>query len=451
MTNPTPPYQPENVDVAGENDSTAKTDDSTVTTAMYSSSFKQDVDNSMDTQVIPLYHSLQPEPESVITTDDVTPPTESTPSTESYSYSDVPAATPDPVAQSVYSSLYATTTDDTSEPFKPTETMSNFEPTPTTHADTLYTPVTEAAHPAEAAITPELTPTLSPEDAHLLTTGQRLRQLREQKQLTIQNVADKLYLDHSVIQALENDSYEALPPPIFVRGYLRGYAKILEVPATVLIEKYDTFVGHKSPPPIMPQSKPKKQATTDDLWVKFITYTIFVILMILMVLWGVNHYGLLNSTQETNNASNTPTGENLELHPGMGMEGDYVPPSEGDDDKPTAGQPVIPPPPPVPATPPPPPVDLRVLNIHYSKNGSWTRVIDSKGTKVYEGTPKPGDVINVKGEPPFKVRFGAGNSGIEIEYKGQKAAAETYPKSGRNVTVGEAIPASPPSPTPASR
>ncbi|MEZ5673265.1 MAG: hypothetical protein R3E08_13160 [Thiotrichaceae bacterium] len=98
--------------------------------------------------------------------------------------------------------------------------------------------------------------------------------------------------------------------PIFVRGYLRGYAKILEVPAATLIEKYDTFVGHKSPPPITPQSKPKKQATTDRLWV-VITYTIFVILMILMVLWGVNHYGLLNSTQETNNDSNTPTGENL--------------------------------------------------------------------------------------------------------------------------------------------
>ncbi|MEZ5673266.1 MAG: hypothetical protein R3E08_13165 [Thiotrichaceae bacterium] len=54
MTNPTPPYQPENVDVAGENDSSAKTDDSMVTTAMYNSSFKQDVNSSMDTQVIPL-------------------------------------------------------------------------------------------------------------------------------------------------------------------------------------------------------------------------------------------------------------------------------------------------------------------------------------------------------------------------------------------------------------
>jgi cytoskeleton protein RodZ len=452
------------------NDSTVKTDDSTVTTPMYSSSLQADVDNSMNTQAIPLYNSLSTDtPEAVTPTDEVattsTAPATITDAEALYSHSDKPTETAaySPVSESFYASLYSTTQEvvpeKTTEPaidgattgFKPSEPVSTWDDPPPRVLDTIYSPVAEvkAATPAPAA--PEFPPALSPEDVHLLTTGQRLRQLREQKHLTIQNVADKLYLDHSVIQALENDSYEALPPPIFVRGYLRGYAKILEVPATALIEKYDNFVGHKSPPPITPQAKPKKQATTNDLWVKFLTYTIFVTLMILMVLWGINHYGLLTPTPEANN-NVTSTGENLDLHPNVG-EGDYVPPPEGDDDKPVAGQPVVAPPPPPPVTPPPPPVDLRALTIHYQKTGSWTRVIDTKGTKVYEGTPKSGESLNVKGEPPFKVRFGAGNSGIEIEYKGQKAAAETYPKSGKTLTVGEAIPATPTppsSPTPAA-
>jgi hypothetical protein len=90
---------------------------------------------------------------------------------------------------------------------------------------------------------------------------------------------------------------------------------------------------------------------------------------------------------------------------------------------------------------------LHALKIHYSKNGNnWTRVTDAKGVEAYKGTPKTGDTIDLKGEPPFKVRFGAGNTGIEIEYKGQKAAAETYPKSNKNIMVGEPIPATPPTP-----
>jgi len=411
MTNTTPLYQPESVDMV-------EADDSTVKTTMYSSSsFKEDVDNAMNTQAVPLYSILQVDKPESMTTDNFTTYPESTPS-----YSE-PLETMERIEpQSEYVSLYATAPE-----FKSDE--------PPTRAPDTTLPVIEK--------TPEPATSLPQPDIDILTTGQHLRQLREQKHLTIQNVADKLYLDSSVIQALENDSYETLPPPIFVRGYLRGYAKILEVPATALIEKYDAYVGHKPPPPITSQAKPKKQATTNDLWVKTLTYVIFLTLMVLMVLWGVSHYAL-TPTPDANSSNAGPQGENLNVG-----EGEYLPPAEGDDDKPTAvGQPVVSNPTPPPVTPPPPPpVDLHALKIHYSKNGNnWTRVTDAKGVEAYKGTPKTGDTIDLKGEPPFKVRFGAGNTGIEIEYKGQKAAAETYPKSNKNIMVGEPIPATPPTP-----
>jgi cytoskeleton protein RodZ len=400
--------------------------DSTVKTTMYSShSFKEDVDNSMNTQAVSLYSVLQGDKPESTATDNFTTYPEPAPS-----YSK-PIETMEKIEpESGYVSLYATIAE-----------LKSDEP-PISTPD-IAPPVIEE--------TPEPAVSLPQPDVGILTTGQHLRQLREQKHLTIQNVADKLYLDNSVIQALENDSYETLPPPIFVRGYLRGYAKILEVPATALIEKYDAYVGHKPPPPIISQAKPKKQATTNDLWVKALTYIIFLTLMVLMVLWGVSHYALLTPTPDANSSNSSSQGENLNVG-----EGEYMPPTEGEDEKlnPTVGaQPVVsnPPPPPVtPPPPPPPPVDLRALKIHYSKNGSWTRVTDAKGVKAYEGTPKTGETIDVKGEPPFKVRFGAGNAGIEIEYKGQKAAAETYPKSNRNITIGEPIPATPPPASPSN-
>jgi len=411
MTNTTPLYQPESVDMVEANDSTVKT-------TMYSSnSFKEDVDNSMNTQAVPLYSVSQVDkPESTVTDNFTTYP-EPAPS-----YSE-PIETMEKIPQSGYVSLYATIAE-----------LKSDEP-PTGAPDIAPLVIEKTTEPAISLPQP---------DVGILTTGQHLRQLREQKHLTIQNVADKLYLDNSVIQALENDNYETLPPPIFVRGYLRGYAKILEVPATVLIEKYDAYVGHKPPPPITSQAKPKKQATTNDLWVKALTYIIFLTLMVLMVLWGVNHYALLTPTPDANSSNTSPAGENLNVG-----EGEYVPPTEGDDDKPTVGgQPVVSNPTSPPVIPSPPPVDLRALKIHYPKNGSWTQVTDAKGVVAYKGSPKTGETIDVKGEPPFKIKFGAaGNAGVEIEYKGQKAMAETYPKSNKNIImVGEPIPATPPQP-----
>lgn len=440
MTNTTPLSQPESVDMVEANDSTAPTppsslwrDDDPVTLTSPSNSRQDEVpvltSSSFQQEDVGLSSRFSSE----------SPLTETRPSAPTAPVTDVTDSSTE--YRSVYASLYATSDSD----FKPTEP----EPTPLPVHVPVETPA-PAVEPEPTAIKPAEIPEpapLSQAETDNLTTGQRLRQLREQKHLTLQNVADKLYLDLGVIQALEGDRYDQLPPEIFVRGYLRGYAKILEVPASSLLEKYDAHVGHKPPPPITPQAKPKKQATTNDLWVKVLTYTIFVTLMILMVLWGVNHYALMPAPDANN--TTTATGENGELRNG---EGEYVPPSEGEDDPKTAGQPVattqpvVTPPPTIPVTPPPPPVDLRVVKIHYTKTGVWTRVNDLKGNKVYENTPKSGEVIEVKGEPPFKVKFGTSTAGIEIEYKGQKAAADTYPKTNKLITIGEPIPATPPAP-----
>ncbi len=57
--------------------------------------------------------------------------------------------------------------------------------------------------------------------------GERLRQARERRGLTVAAVADTLRLSSAMIEALEQDRYEDLPPATFVRGYLRSYAELL--------------------------------------------------------------------------------------------------------------------------------------------------------------------------------------------------------------------------------
>jgi len=51
-------------------------------------------------------------------------------------------------------------------------------------------------------------------------------------------IADALNLPIRVIEALETDDYDRLPPTVFTRGYLRSYARLLELPADELLELY---------------------------------------------------------------------------------------------------------------------------------------------------------------------------------------------------------------------
>lgn len=68
--------------------------------------------------------------------------------------------------------------------------------------------------------------------------GERLRQARERQGMDVAEVAGMLRLSSAMIEALEQDRYGELPPPAFVRGYLRSYAELLHLPADEVLRAY---------------------------------------------------------------------------------------------------------------------------------------------------------------------------------------------------------------------
>ena len=68
--------------------------------------------------------------------------------------------------------------------------------------------------------------------------GARLALLREKNGYSIEYVASKLHLRVSVIAHLEKDAYEAMPEPVFIKGYLRAYANLLGVDSNPLIARF---------------------------------------------------------------------------------------------------------------------------------------------------------------------------------------------------------------------
>lgn len=78
--------------------------------------------------------------------------------------------------------------------------------------------------------------------------GAMLRTARNERNLPIEQVAKELRLDARIITAIENDDQAALPEPIFVQGYLRGYARLLGLPADEVAHRY--CAQGPNPPPL---------------------------------------------------------------------------------------------------------------------------------------------------------------------------------------------------------
>lgn len=68
--------------------------------------------------------------------------------------------------------------------------------------------------------------------------GQILKRAREAKNLSVAAIATQMNLDLRIVEALEAGDDARLPAPIFVRGYLRGYARLVEVPESAVLEAY---------------------------------------------------------------------------------------------------------------------------------------------------------------------------------------------------------------------
>ena len=74
--------------------------------------------------------------------------------------------------------------------------------------------------------------------SQLSDIGKQLRRAREADSLSIQSVATSLHLAPRVIIALEENDFSQFQP-VFVKGYLRNYGRLLNLPVEPLLESYN--------------------------------------------------------------------------------------------------------------------------------------------------------------------------------------------------------------------
>lgn len=82
-----------------------------------------------------------------------------------------------------------------------------------------------------------------PENDASQSPGDKLRQAREQAGYSCEEVGDALKIPAAYIEAIDHCQFDKMPGLMFVRGYIRSYARHVELSPDVLIADFDRFTG----------------------------------------------------------------------------------------------------------------------------------------------------------------------------------------------------------------
>ena len=141
-----------------------------------------------------------------------------------------------------------------------------------------------------------------------LSPGEQLRNARQGYRWSVEDVAANLNLTVEMVKALESGDTEALPGPTFVRGYIRAYARLMEIDESTVLAGADDAQGESigSVVPILGKEafKDKKgrqwlkfSTSQKKNWRKTALISILILAGILAAWW---FSGLLPTFQELN-------------------------------------------------------------------------------------------------------------------------------------------------------
>lgn len=120
--------------------------------------------------------------------------------------------------------------------------------------------------------------------------GEALSAARKAKKLTEQDVSNNLRLSVKQITDIENNEFSALPQPM-IRGFIRNYARLLELDAEPLLESYRARVPEKAPKSVSVQSSMYEVVSGKESqpWLKYILGSILILLFLLSWVFYIDH------------------------------------------------------------------------------------------------------------------------------------------------------------------
>jgi transcriptional regulator with XRE-family HTH domain len=119
-----------------------------------------------------------------------------------------------------------------------------------------------------------------------MTLGEKLRTMREERGISISEVAEQTRISPLYIKAIEADDYKPLPGGIFNKGFVRSYARYIGFDENEALEDYAQLLAASSIPDEVNQTVHHSQVWTDDHSARSIAPAIIFGAVILVLLGG---------------------------------------------------------------------------------------------------------------------------------------------------------------------
>ncbi len=147
------------------------------------------------------------------------------------------------------------------------------------------------------------------------TLGRYLHDAREARGIDLRDAAQQTRISSQYLRALEEENFKKLPGDVFVRGFLKNYARFLRLDEAEVMRQYAEMV--QKPLPVSVANQAKEPAATEKPRRRsskipvepFIWGAVIVIILILFLLTALpsRHH------KENRRASETPTASRPEL------------------------------------------------------------------------------------------------------------------------------------------
>ena len=137
-----------------------------------------------------------------------------------------------------------------------------------------------------SAQVPDVAVDAVPEAAPARAIGGVLQSARERRGVTLVQAAERLRLDVSVLAALEQERFDSLGAPVYVRGHLRRYAEFLGEPDGALQSRYASLQESSIEPDLTQAPRILgRQAPRSLLWP--LVLGIGAVVLVGLVWWGL--------------------------------------------------------------------------------------------------------------------------------------------------------------------
>jgi cytoskeleton protein RodZ len=124
------------------------------------------------------------------------------------------------------------------------------------------------------------------------TLGEKLRQAREARGISVSEVAEQTRISPLYISSIEKDDYKPLPGGIFNKGFVKSYAKFIGIDEHEALQDYATIVSRNEGGPDEDLRTYRPEVLTDDSSASSMVPTIIFAGIILALMTGGILFGI---------------------------------------------------------------------------------------------------------------------------------------------------------------